>query len=400
MKVLKVLTGTEHGGAANSSRLLIDGILNKNEEAIDFSILMLCNGSFAKEIKEKYPEYTTILKMSVPPIIGNANILIKIYNYLRLLWWFFIAFVKFRRYIKNNKVDIIHTTNNYALIVCAIHRVFYPITTVSHWRCIGVKNKLVKLLSTKLDGFICISASVKKSLPYNFQKKSFVIYNGINISELVSLGKKKKGCLRANLKTHQDTILFGTLGTYTDVKCHDLLIECSNLFHKKYPHIDFRCVLIGSTPSDKSKSYLSYLKNKVRMYKLDEYVNFIFDSDLEYPAASYIVDFDFFVGSTWNYGLGEGFGLIYVEAMSQGIPVVAINVGAAGELIEPGTGILSDDNSADEHLQIFERLINQKELKKFNPDFIQGIAYKYDISNTIKNVICLYKNEKNIVHNN
>ena len=195
-------------------------------------------------------------------------------------------------------------------------------------------------------------------------------------------------------------MLFGTIGTYTNIKCHDLLIESCNLFHKKYPNIDFRCVLIGSTPSNSSELYLDYLKNKVRMYKLTEFVHFIFDSELEYPVASHLVDFDFFVGSTWNNGLGEGFGLIYVEAMSQGIPVVAIKVGAAVELIGTGVGLLSDDNSPDGHLCIFERLINKNELKTFDHDLIKKAAYKYDISNTIRNVISVYKYEKNIMHNN
>ena len=48
-RIVKVLTGNEHGGAANSSEWLIDGILESRVPLLDLHIIMLCEGDFSKK---------------------------------------------------------------------------------------------------------------------------------------------------------------------------------------------------------------------------------------------------------------------------------------------------------------------------------------------------------------
>jgi alpha-1,6-mannosyltransferase len=45
-------------------------------------------------------------------------------------------------------------------------------------------------------------------------------------------------------------------------------------------------------------------------------------------------------------GAQETFGLVVLEAMASGLPVIGINAGAVAELVTPGTGILADQASA------------------------------------------------------
>ncbi|HFQ89539.1 MAG TPA: glycosyltransferase family 1 protein [Desulfobulbus sp.] len=45
-------------------------------------------------------------------------------------------------------------------------------------------------------------------------------------------------------------------------------------------------------------------------------------------------------------GDAETFGLVVLEAMASGIPVVGVNAGAVAELVVPGTGLLAEPNSA------------------------------------------------------
>ncbi len=46
-------------------------------------------------------------------------------------------------------------------------------------------------------------------------------------------------------------------------------------------------------------------------------------------------------------GDSETFGLVVLEAMASGIPVVGVNAGAVAELVVPGTGLLAEPHSAD-----------------------------------------------------
>lgn len=195
--------------------------------------------------------------------------------------------------------------------------------------------------------------------------------------------------MRKHLKINRQTYLFGTIGTFSGIKCHDLLIESSRLLHKSCPNLDFRCVLIGSCPNDACKSYLQNMKEKIHRYALDNYVIPVFDNEIARPS-SIISDMDVFVGSTWLGGKGEGFGLIYVEALSQGVPVIAISVGAAPEIITSKVGILTSENSVEQHAELLKKLSDSKERQCFNRDYIRKYAYRFDISKTVNDVLTQY----------
>ncbi|MFP7753062.1 glycosyltransferase family 4 protein [Thermodesulfobacteriota bacterium B35] len=55
-------------------------------------------------------------------------------------------------------------------------------------------------------------------------------------------------------------------------------------------------------------------------------------------------------------GDSETFGLVVLEAMASGIPVVGVRAGAVAELVVPGTGLLAEPNSADSLAETVRRL--------------------------------------------
>ena len=389
--VVKVLTGNEHGGAANSSEWLIDGIIGKHVPSLDFRIIMLCNGDFAKKIASKHPKLTTVLPLSTPPIIGEGGIVKRMWHTFSLLIWMIKAFWKLKYVLRNHPSDLIHTTNNYAVFVCSIHRLFFSIPVATHWRRIGgVKNKLDKWLISHVDSIYCISGAVRDSLPSEWHKKCTIIYNGCYVNQLINEGRNYEGKLRHKLKISQQTYLFGTIGTYSAIKCHELLIESSKILHKSCPSLDFRCVLIGSCPTDACERYLEIMEEKIHRYDLDNFVIVIPDNEISPHPSSLVSDMDVFVGSTWLGGKGEGFGLVYVEALSQGVPVIAISVGAAPEIITQEVGILVSDNSVEQHAALLEELSNVKIRNRFNRDYIRQYAYRFDISQTVNGVLTQY----------
>lgn len=389
--VVKVLTGNEHGGAANSSEWLIDGIIGKHIPSLDFHIIMLCDGDFAKKIASKHPEQTTVLPLPTPPIIGQGGIAKRMWHTFLLLIWMTKAFWGLKRVLRLHNPDLIHTTNNYAVFVCSIHRLFYAIPVATHWRCIGgIKNKLDKWLISHVDSIYCISGAACDSLPSEWHKKCTIIYNGCHVRQLINEGRNYAGKLRNQLKISQQTYLFGTIGTFSAVKCHELLIESSKLLHKSCPNLNFKCVLIGSCPNNACERYLERMKEKIHRYDLDNYVIIIPDNEISPHPSTLISDMDVFVGSTWLGGKGEGFGLVYVEALSQGVPVIAISVGAAPEIITPEVGILASDNSVESHAALLEKLSNTKIRNRFNRDYIRQYAYRFDISQTVNGILTQY----------
>jgi len=75
---------------------------------------------------------------------------------------------------------------------------------------------------------------------------------------------------------------------------------------------------------------------------------------------------DIFALTSTKYGNSiEGFGLVYLEAAAQGLPIVAHRVGGVSEAVRDGvTGLLVTPDRPAELAAAFERLIHDEPLRK------------------------------------
>ena len=380
--IYKVLVGNEHGGAAMSSKAILDNFLGKD----NFKVLFLCNNRFSKLFKNKN---IISLNSFEPPIIGSSNFVLKSVQIIKFVIWTIVTTFMLSMSIRKHKVKVIHTTNNHSLLICLLCKLLNPkLYILSHWRCVGLSSSnQYNFLLKKIDKVICISIAVKSSLPKDLQVKSIVIYDGVDVHSIFKQNLKNKSKLIHMLNLSEGNILLGTIGSFTPIKCHDLIINC--LIENKLDN-NIKVVLIGSCPNQDSFKYLEYLKQKVVKNNLQDQVYFLEDH-IVYPPKNYIADLDLFIGATWNNGLGEGFGLIYVESMAAKVPVLAIEVGAAGEIIKDGTtGYLISSNSTTE---LYNK-INNIDFDKI--DDIKNNAFdaalnKFDISHTLFKLTELYE---------
>lgn len=382
--IYKVLVGNEHGGAAMSSKEIIDSFINDQ----DFAVVFLCNGEFCQKMKGHKNVFA--INSFEPPVLVSDTFFKRIINYVKFLFWIFLTVLKFGSFIREQKVRYIHTTNNHALLVTLLSKFFNKsLYIISHWRCVGLASasKYISILH-KIDKVFCISNVVKHSLPDFLQAKSIVVYNGVDVKMIEKEGVKHKGFLREQLHFSFDDFVIGTIGTFTSIKCHELLIDTLPYLSIK----NLKLVLFGSSPNKESIKYLSYLKEKVSTMELESQVFFLMDSDYPLPKR-FIVDFDLFVGATWNSGSGEGFGLIYTEAMAQRLPVIAINVGAANEIIlDKETGFLIQNNDPKELAAVIQQaFINKDILKEYGNNGFSRVIRNFDISIGIDKLKALYK---------
>ncbi|WP_322549066.1 glycosyltransferase family 4 protein [Flavobacterium psychraquaticum] len=380
--IYKVLVGNEHGGAAASSKAILDNFIGKD----NFKVLFLCNSRFSKLFKNKS---VISLNSFEPPIIGSSNFVLKAIQNIKFVVWIIITTYILTMSIRKHKVKVIHTTNNHALLICLLCKLLNPkLYIISHWRCVGLaSSNQYQFLLKKIDKVICISLVVKSSLPMDLQLKSTVIYNGVDVHSIYKENIKNKSKLSHLLNLNEGNILLGTIGSFTPIKCHDLIINC---FIENKLDSNIKVVLIGSCPNQDSVRYLKYLKNKVSNNDLQDQIYFLEDHNI-YPPKNYIANLDLFIGATWNNGLGEGFGLIYVESMAAKVPVLAIDVGAAGEIIKDGvSGYLISSNSTNE---LFSKInkIDFNRISDIKNNAFDAALNKFDISCTLLKLTELYE---------
>lgn len=132
-------------------------------------------------------------------------------------------------------------------------------------------------------------------------------------------------------------------------KGFDLLLKAWNRLYFKFP--DWKLRIVG----DSSPSNLNYLKSISDNPDSVEFINYTDSIEEEYKEASI-----FILSSRY-----EGWGLVLVEAMSQGCAAIACDYkGRQAEIIkESETGILIEPDNIDEMTKAIELLITDSNLR-------------------------------------
>lgn len=139
--------------------------------------------------------------------------------------------------------------------------------------------------------------------------------------------------VRAVLGLSADAPVLGVAAQITPWKGHDTAIKALARLRETVP--DAQLVLIGETKfvaaatRNDNRAYLESLRELVRSLDLERAVHFIGQCD-DMPAI--LAALDVLLVPSWE----EPFGLVTVEAMAVGTPVVATDVGGPREVIEDG----------------------------------------------------------------
>lgn len=158
-------------------------------------------------------------------------------------------------------------------------------------------------------------------------------------------------------------------------KGQDRVLEVAKILKTKIKNL--KIVFIGE---GNDKPRLVEMAKDLDVLNIVEFMGFRQD------ALSIVSHFDVFVfPSRWEL---EGFGLVPLEAMSLGVPVVASNIGPVPEVVG-NAGIICEDNSEAYAQAVYDLYINKKKvhkLKKLGFEHIKNFSMK-KISREYENII-------------
>jgi glycosyltransferase involved in cell wall biosynthesis len=159
-------------------------------------------------------------------------------------------------------------------------------------------------------GIIAVSDAVRRGLIDNGvpAAKIEIIHTGIEMPEPAPRDRSRLGA----------DFVIGHMGAFTEEKGQDVAVAAAALIHQSLPRA--RMVLAGDGP----------LLSEIRR-KAPENVTFPgFITD----RAAFFAALDLFIMPSRS----EAWGLAALEAMAQGVPVIASDVGGLPEIVEPGNG--------------------------------------------------------------
>jgi phosphatidylinositol alpha-mannosyltransferase len=261
--------------------------------------------------------------------------------------------IQAKKVLKQEKFDILHLHEPFAPMLCVSMLAQSKSINVgtfhaSHLRSYSyyLSKSILRRWMKKLHGKITVSkASLNYISKYFPDEEYHIIPNGIDIERF----SKDVPC-RKEFADGKLNILF--VGRLEKRKGLQYLISACGILKKKYP--DFRLIVVG--PGTRlRKGY----ERQAREMNLDDIVFTDFVSNAELPE--YYRSADIFCAPATG---GESFGIVLLEAMACGKPVIASNIeGYATVLNHNEEGLLVPPADNEALAQALFSLANNKNLR-------------------------------------
>ena len=243
------------------------------------------------------------------------------------------------RNFRREVFDIVAVNREHDLLVsAAAWRLAFPFGSTGRFViCYHTATSRRQLLAGTADAVVCISSFVRdRLLEKNRQLagKIFLIHNGIAVGAMPATDKFEPN-RRRRFFADAGFPLLGMVGAF--FKNQAELLEVAALLCREFP--DLRLALVGDT-SDLTST--SLLREKARLLGLTERV--IFTGKVPHQRMGDVYyDFDLSV-STFRR---EGFGLVHLESLAAGTPVVAYNDGGQVDFLREAGGVLVDGGATE-----------------------------------------------------
>jgi glycosyltransferase involved in cell wall biosynthesis len=383
MKIIQIIPSLRKGGA---ERLVLD-ILREflSRKNIQMKLVI-----FRNELDysiEDIEEYTTILPSSVSLSLKRNPI---------------SQIDKLQKFIEEFQPDIIHTHLFEAELVSRF--CYYPkVKWFSH-----LHDNMVQLNNLSVK-----SISNKQALTNYYEKRVlFKNYQKNGGTHFIAISKHTESYINSVQSKYPVTLLYNAINVKRfqkpiEYKQLTTLSTDRQITPKSQPSVSIlNLINIGSFVPKKNQTLL--LDIIVELNKLNQKVNCIFLGDgplkaeVEKRAKELnVYDECQFLGNVenveeylWNSGVYihtakyEPLGLVLLEAMAAGLPVVTLDGGGNRDLIENGKNgfILTEQNPKHFAEKILEVKENE-EMKKYNVQF----AKQFDIDNYTNKLLELYR---------
>jgi len=264
---------------------------------------------------------------------------------------FWTAF-QLRKILRSKKFDVVHAhvARDYTVVAAAAWGV--PSVRVVFTRHLlhPVKRHF---LYRRVDAWIAPTSQILRTLDPLRPKNPAVIPNWVDV---------QKFGFRPH-ETHRPSVI-GLLGQISPHKGHDDAIEAIRQLGPAY-----RLLIAGRG----EQSYIDALKRKAK------------GLPVEFPGFVSLPDFfsmtDILIVPSWE----EPFGIVLLEAMASGIPLIATNRGGPLDIIRPGKdGLLVEPRKPEALAQAIRRLSEDESMRL---SIIRSARERVELTYEIRNVV-------------
>ena len=256
------------------------------------------------------------------------------------LWKSLCAIPKLRKYVKEQKVDVIHSCGYRANFIALMAHTGAKIVITQRCHPNEIVEKFPKFFQPifakfyfwmikRMNAIVACSRSIQNIFRNEFRMDVECVQNGVNTDFFLPSANEQKASLRKELGLPPYKLVYLVLGSLRDRKNNALIIGAL----KKLNQDNISLVFVGNGPEeDMLKAKAADLKNVIFAGLTKTPIKYLQASDVLVSAS-----------------LAEGLPNTVLEALSCGLPCILSDIDPHKELIE-GTeaGLIFNRNSVDE----------------------------------------------------
>lgn len=239
-------------------------------------------------------------------------------------------------------------------------------------------KKVVYNYCRKCDAIIAPSSAIKKiTIENQVNRPIYVIPSGINVNRF-SENTGRKELIRNKYNIKGNEILLVTASRIAKEKNVDFLIRVFKLIRDSKKNVKFMIIGEGGVREEMEQT----AKN-LGLGDSVIFTGFLSTKDM----ASYYQAGDIFVFAS----LTETQGLVAVEAMAAGLPVVAIKASGVEDMVKNGNDGILTDNNEENFVENVIKLIEDEDLRKKMSENAKMNSQEFSINPWINKVSNLYR---------
>jgi glycosyltransferase involved in cell wall biosynthesis len=300
----------------------------------------------------------------------------------------FLALIEIYKYIKENKIDIVHTHSSKAGILgrlaARLAKVKFIVHTVHGWSFNDFQSALIRIFYIWLERFTASFTSILIAVSrHDMQKgvelgiaeahKYKLIRYGIDYSEF----SKKEQDLKEKLGINNSNLVVGMVSCFKPQKSPQDFIKLASAINKILPDIKF--ILVGDGTLRKR------VQGLINRFHLKKSVILAgWRRDIWHILSSIDV---LVLTSLW-----EGLPIVVLEAMSASLPVVVTDTGGVREVVIDGkTGFLVKPHGINSMSNKLSLLLKDKNLRQeMGKNAKKSLGFEFSLSNMVENTQNLY----------
>lgn len=238
------------------------------------------------------------------------------------------AVLRLWRLLRAREISLVHVNDVDDAAIASVACRLSGIPCVVHMRSEMVPNKFRKLRLQWADLLIAVSEGVREKgiqggLP---AEKVVTVYSGVDPGMATAAGEGWR--VRQEYGISPETLVIGSVANISPKKGYDILIR--SVAKARQEVDDLACIIVGAD-DHRLRVGLERLGDSLGLSGRLRFVGF------QEKVFPYLDAMDLFVLAS----VDEGFGIVLLEAMASGKPVVATRVDGPPEIVEDGqTGLL------------------------------------------------------------